>query len=123
MVLAVNWVRAWRSLTLVAFTFTLVTGMSWALHHFTPAEFATTEAFLIVFTLLFSLAPILPALFRGPRPERWADVMLIFATPIAAALAQQWLLDHAAMAMSALRGAPSRRHLLQRALGAARARS
>jgi uncharacterized membrane protein len=95
LVLAVNWLRAWRMLMLTAFTFTLTTGMSWASLRFHPEFFASTEAFLILFTVLYSVAPILSAFAGRASPAHWADTALLFGTPIAAALSQTWLLDRA----------------------------
>ena len=95
LVLAVNWLRAWRMLTLTAFIFTLGTGMSWASLRFDPAFFASTEAFLILFAVLYSAAPILSAMAGRGSPAHWADTALLFGTPIAAALSQTWLLERA----------------------------
>lgn len=91
MVLGVNWLRAWRVLTLTAFASTLVTGMTWASHHFMPQFFASTAAFLVLFSVLFSLATVMSALAQRKPYEHWADTAVLFGTPIAAAVAHAWL--------------------------------
>lgn len=95
MVLGVNWLRAWRALTVTAFVFTMVVGMMWASMRFAPEFFASTEAFLILFLVLFSLAPFMSAVMKRAQHDHWADTVLLFGSPIAASVAQSWLVDKA----------------------------
>lgn len=95
LVLGVNWLRAWRALTVTAFGFTMVIGMRWASMRFAPEFFASTEAFLILFLVLFSLAPFMSAVMKRAQHDHWADTVLLFGTPIAALVAQSWLVDKA----------------------------
>lgn len=107
LVLAVNWLRGWRVLTVIALVFTFATGISWASAAFHPQFFASTEAFLVLFAILYSGAPLLSALAGRGSPAHWADSALLFGTPIAAAICQTWLLDngglgHVVLAWSAV---------------------
>jgi uncharacterized membrane protein len=93
MVVAVNAARAWRVLVLIALAFTLFTGSLWAEGRFTPSAFAHTEGFLALFFAIFSLAPAVRALLGRTSSPHWADAVLLFGTPIAAATAQNWLVE------------------------------
>ncbi|HUP95176.1 MAG TPA: DUF2339 domain-containing protein [Burkholderiales bacterium] len=102
MVLAVYALRAWRVLTVLAFAFTLVTGMTWASARYVPEFFVSTEIFLIVFALMFSLVPFASALMKRVPRDHWGETVLLFGTPIAAAIAQAWLFDQTGFARVAL---------------------
>ncbi len=90
-IMAIAWFRAWRELTLVGFAFTLGVGSVWAGTAYRPEFFATTEPFLVLFFLMFSLMGVLSALRRPPRLRGYIDATLVFGTPLAA-FSLQWAL-------------------------------
>ncbi len=65
-ILAVNWFKSWRSLNMTGFLMTFVIGMGWALRSYRPEHFGNVEIFLVIFFLMYSLAPVLSALFKSP---------------------------------------------------------
>jgi uncharacterized membrane protein len=85
----------WRRLPIAALAFTLGIGILWAERFFTPELYVSTQAFLAIFFVMFSLIPVV--MKSGdrderdtPEIERWA---LVFAVPVAAWFAQ-WSLLH-----------------------------
>jgi uncharacterized membrane protein len=91
-IIAVNWFKGWRALNIIGFVFTLVIGMNWALRSYQPQDFVTSEAFLLLFFLLYSATPVLFNLFNAPGRLSWGDGMLLYGTPLAAAALQNHLL-------------------------------
>jgi uncharacterized membrane protein len=92
-VLCVSWFKAWRGLNVCGFIFTFLVGMMWGTQAYQPEYFFSTEAFLILFFLMYSLAPVFFALFQAPGMKGWTDGALVFGTPIAAAFSQAVLMD------------------------------
>lgn len=92
-IVAVSWFKGWRALNLAGFVFTLLIGMNWALNAYQPQDFPVSETFLVLFFLLFSATPVLFNLFDAPGRSGWSDGMLLFGTPLAAALLQYRLLS------------------------------
>lgn len=101
-VIGVNWFRMWRGLNVIGFFFTLVVAMTWASNRFDPEFFESTEAFLALFSLIFSATPFGYALGKGAKLEHWADAVLVSGTPIAAAVAQSWLIEQSGLGDAAL---------------------
>jgi uncharacterized membrane protein len=81
-IVAVAWFKAWRPLNLLAFAFTYGIGTAWGVLRYEPAQFATTEPFVILFFLLFLAASILFALRAAPRLADYVDGTLVFGTPV-----------------------------------------
>lgn len=81
-ILAVSWFRAWRSLNLLGFIFTLGIGAAWGLHSYQPQHFATAEPFLILFFLMFNAIGVLFAFRQPPNLRGYVDGTLIFGTPV-----------------------------------------
>ncbi len=88
---AIAWHRAWRPLNLLGFVFTLVIGALWGQRYYRPEYFATTEPFLLLFFLIFSLVGVLYAFRQPPRLRGYIDSALIFGTPLTA-FTLQWSL-------------------------------
>ncbi|RME34644.1 MAG: DUF2339 domain-containing protein, partial [Gammaproteobacteria bacterium] len=88
---AIAWHRAWRPLNLLGFVFTLVIGALWGQQYYRPEFFATTEPFLVLFFLIFSLIGVLYAFRQPPRLKGYIDSALIFGTPLTA-FTLQWSL-------------------------------
>lgn len=93
-VFALNWFKGWRQLNIVGFLFTLAIGMSWALRSYQPVHFASTEFFLVLFFLMYSLEPVFFALFRTRSTSMlWGDGLLLFGTPLTAIASQAVLMQ------------------------------
>ena len=88
---AVAWHRTWRSLNLVGFFGTFVIGTAWGVTAYRPENFASSEAFLLAFFVLFIAIMLMPA--RGlraasadpsksaPRIDSWVNSSLLFGLP------------------------------------------
>jgi uncharacterized membrane protein len=81
-ILAVSWFKAWRSLNLLGFVFTLGIGAAWGLHSYQPEHFATAEPFLILFFLMFNAIGVLFAFRQPPNLRGYVDGTLVFGTPV-----------------------------------------
>ncbi len=81
-ILAVSWFKAWRSLNLLGFLFTLGIGSVWGLSSYQPQHFATAEPFLILFFLLFNTIGVLFAFRQPPNLRGYVDGTLVFGTPV-----------------------------------------
>uniref|UniRef100_UPI0040575F81 DUF2339 domain-containing protein n=1 Tax=Candidatus Electronema sp. TaxID=2698783 RepID=UPI0040575F81 len=81
-ILAVSWFKAWRSLNLLGFIFTLGIGSMWGLNSYQPQHFASTEPFLILFFLMFNAIGVLFAFRQPPNLRGYVDGTLVFGTPV-----------------------------------------
>lgn len=81
-ILAIAWFKAWRQLNLLGFVFTLGIGSLWGAQSYQPQFFASTEPFLILFFLMFSLMAVLFAFRQPPELRGYVDGSLVFGTPI-----------------------------------------
>ncbi len=81
-ILAVSWFKAWRSLNLLGFLFTLGIGSMWGLNSYRPEHFATAEPFLILFFLMFNAIGVLFAFRQPPNLRGYVDGTLVFGTPV-----------------------------------------
>jgi len=88
-ILVIAWFKAWRPLNLVGFLFTLGIGGLWGQRFYQPEYFATTEPFLILFFLIFSVTAVLYAKRQPPQRLGVIDSALTFGTPLAA-FTLQW---------------------------------
>ena len=114
-ILAMAWFKAWRPLNLVGAVATFTLAGAWAHAHYTAADYAVVQAFLVFFFLLFTLTGVLfarRALAAGdttpderPLAERAADALrqvgrvdstLTFGVPLAAFSLQYLLVRDAA---------------------------
>ena len=87
---AVAWFKTWRPLNLVGFAATFLVATAWGVLEYSPAEFATSEAFLIAFFLLFVVILVLPsrraraeaaAGIAAPQRDAWVNSSLLFGLP------------------------------------------
>jgi len=99
-IITVNWFKGWRELNLSGFAFTLVIGMNWAYHSYLPEDFAVSETFLILFSLLYSATPVLFNLFKAPGRLSWGDGTLLYGTPLAASFFQNQMLPDQDMTLA-----------------------
>jgi uncharacterized membrane protein len=103
-IVAIAWFKAWRMLNVLGFVFTFLIGTLWGGDAYEPELFATTEPFLILFTLMYLVIPVLFATRSEPRLSGFVDGTLVFGTPIVAFTLQGQLVGDTAygMALSAL---------------------
>jgi uncharacterized membrane protein len=81
-VLGIAWFKAWRELNVLGFAFTFGIGALWGYNAYTPAHFATTEPFLILFALMYIAIPVLFATRVRPELRGFVDSTLVFGTPV-----------------------------------------
>jgi hypothetical protein len=65
-IFGLSWFRSWRSLNVAGFLLTFAIGVNWGLKFYRPEYFDTTEPFLVVLFLIYSLIPIVFALRAAP---------------------------------------------------------
>lgn len=91
-IFAIAWFRPWRVLNLLGFAFTFGIGTFWGVLDYTPAKFASTEPFLVLFFAFYLLIPILYARRRAAGRRDFVDGCLLFGTPLVAFTLQTALL-------------------------------
>lgn len=96
--------KGWRLLNILGFAFTFIIGTLWGANSYTPALFTTTEPFLIIHFLLFTLIAVLYAHHQAAKDADYIDTTLLFGTPFVAFSLQYGLLrdSHFGLAYSAL---------------------
>lgn len=93
-VLGVAWFRAWRELNIIGFVFTFGVGTIWGYQYYVPELFASTEPFLVLYFLFYTIIAVLFAFRQRPELRGYVDGTLLFGTPtIAFALQTQLLGD------------------------------
>ena len=93
-ILGVAWYRPWRELNIIGFVFTFGVGTIWGYQYYIPELFATTEPFLILYFLFYTIIAVLFAFRQRPELRGYVDGTLLFGTPtIAFALQTQLLND------------------------------
>ncbi len=93
-ILGIAWHRSWRELNVVGFLFTFAIASAWGWRSYTPAHFATTEPFLVLFFVFYVVIAVLFAHRQPPRLKGYVDTMLVFGVPIAAAGLQSQVIAH-----------------------------
>ncbi|MEO8449337.1 MAG: DUF2339 domain-containing protein [Gemmatimonadota bacterium] len=84
---AVAWRRTWRALNLIGFFATFVVGTAWGVLQYRSEHYATSQAFLIAFFLLFIAITLMPVRERGgveadeTRSGAWINGSLLFGLP------------------------------------------
>ena len=88
---AVAWSKTWRPLNLIGFAATFIVATAWGVLRYGPEDFATSQAFLIAFFLLFVVILVLPARRLGrasavtgvaaPHRDAWVNSSLLFGLP------------------------------------------
>ena len=81
-ILGVAWFRSWRVLNLIGFVFTFSIGATWGYHYYTPAFFASTEPFLILFFAFYAAIAVLFAFRQPPDLKGYIDGTLVFGLPL-----------------------------------------
>lgn len=96
--------KSWRPLNVLGFAFTFIIGTLWGAKSYAPEYFASTEPFLIIHFLLFTLIAVLYAFRQSTKASDYVDATLVFGTPIVGFSLQYALLKDSpfGMAYSAL---------------------
>jgi uncharacterized membrane protein len=85
---ALAWVKAWRSLNLLGFFATFGIATLWGVLRYQPADFASTEPFLVAFFLVYLVASLLYATRHSLAARQAVDATLIFGVPLVAFVLQ-----------------------------------
>lgn len=80
-IFGIAWFKAWRILNWLGFVFTFVIATAWGARYYAPVHFASTEPFLILFTLFYIAITVLFATRQPPRLRRLVDGSLVFGVP------------------------------------------
>ncbi|MBL8342242.1 MAG: DUF2339 domain-containing protein [Rubrivivax sp.] len=87
---AVAWFKTWRALNLIGFAATFGVGALWGLFDYRPQHYGPSQAFLIVFFVVFNAILLLPARRQGSggaaaatpgRSAQWVNGSLLFGLP------------------------------------------
>ncbi|WP_431049341.1 DUF2339 domain-containing protein [Xanthomonas oryzae] len=92
-IVAIAWLRPWRVLNLLGFAFTFGIGIVWGALQYTPAKFANTEPFLLLFFAMYVAIPVLHARRGDGSAGEVIDGSLLFGTPLVAFALQAGLLE------------------------------
>lgn len=90
-ILGIAWFKAWRALNLLGFFFTFGIATLWGFDAYRPELFASTEPFLVLFTAIYTLIPVLFATRARPELKGFVDGTLVFGTPLVAFALQSQL--------------------------------
>lgn len=79
---AVAWHKTWRRLNLVGFACTFIIATAWGALQYSASHYASSQAFLVFFFLLFNAILLMPARRLGAdRGDRWVNGSLLFGLP------------------------------------------
>ncbi len=93
-IFGIAWFKSWRFLNLVGFIFTFLISSLWGYKAYQAEFFVSTEAFLILFYLLFLTISVLFAFKQPPKLKGYVDGTLIFGLPLIAFALQSELVRH-----------------------------
>jgi uncharacterized membrane protein len=109
---AVAWHRTWRSLNLIGFLGTFIVGTAWGVLKYQSEHYASSQAFLIAYFVLFVAIMLMPArqaasdapARRDWPGEHWVHGALLFGLPTITFVLQYGLVRHTeyGVALSAL---------------------
>lgn len=98
---AVAWHKTWRALNLIGFVGTFVVGTAWGATRYQPEHYASSQAFLVAFFLLFNAILLMPArrlqdgaADAAPRSDAWVQGFLLFGLPTITFVLQHGLVGH-----------------------------
>lgn len=93
-IVLIAWKKSWRILNFIGFVFTFVIGSLWGHNAYRPELFASTEPFLLLSFVFYSVIGILFALHKRDAPRDYIDATLVFGTPIIVFALQSRLVQH-----------------------------
>jgi uncharacterized membrane protein len=99
-VLAIALKRSWRALNLLGFAFTFAIGTAWGVLRYEPQDYASVQAFLILFFLYYVGIAVAYARLQAPQLKNYVDGTLVFGTPMLAASLQFPLVKDMAFGMA-----------------------
>jgi uncharacterized membrane protein len=98
---AVAWHKTWRALNLIGFLGTFIVGTAWGVMRYQPEQYASSQAFLVAYFLLFNAILLMPARHlrdtaagASPRSDTWVQGFLLFGLPTIAFVLQHGLVRH-----------------------------
>jgi uncharacterized membrane protein len=80
----VAWFRTWRLLNVLGFLFTFTITGIWRAASYTPDEWLSTDAFLILFFLMYVGVSILNCIRQPPNLKGYVSGSLVFGLPVVA---------------------------------------
>jgi uncharacterized membrane protein len=93
-IVAIAWRRDWRLLNLVGFVFTFGIGTLWGVLRYRADLWASTQPFLVLFFVLYTLLAVRHAWSSAPRLAHYIDGTLVFGTPLVGFGLQAALVRH-----------------------------
>lgn len=90
-ILAIALKRSWRVLNLLGFAFTFGIGTAWGVLRYTPQDYLSAQAFLLLFFLYYVGIAIVYAHKEAPKLKSYVDGTLVFGAPMLAASLQYGL--------------------------------
>lgn len=90
-ILAIALKRSWRVLNLLGFAFTFGIGTAWGVLRYTPQDYLSAQAFLVLFFLYYVGIAIVYAHKEAPKLKSYVDGTLVFGAPMLAASLQYGL--------------------------------
>jgi uncharacterized membrane protein len=83
-VFTIAWFRTWRVLNVIGFIFTFTITALWRGHGYQRADLVITDAFLIVFFLMYVAVSILNCVRQPPNLKGYVSGSLVFGLPVVA---------------------------------------
>ncbi len=83
-IIAVAALKSWRALNVLGFACTFSLATSWGVLHYDPADYLTSQAFLVLFLLMYIAVAMFYARQQAPRLTHYVDGTLVFGAPLAA---------------------------------------
>ena len=99
-ILGVAWYRPWRELNIIGFVFTFGVGTMWGYQYYVPELFASTEPFLVLYFLFYTIIAVLFAFRQRPELRGYVDGTLLFGSPTVAFALQSQLLENSEYGLS-----------------------
>jgi uncharacterized membrane protein len=81
-ILAIALKRSWRVLNLLGFVFTFIIGTAWGVLKYSPDNYASAQAFLILYLAFYVGLAVAYAARQAPQMKHYVDATLVFATPV-----------------------------------------
>lgn len=93
-VVSIAWFKTWRIINMLGFTFTYLVFIAWVFSSYETSFLTTSDPFLIVYFLLFSLASVLYALRQPIELKGYVDSSLVFGNPLIVWSLHMFMIQH-----------------------------